>query len=237
MTKTQETQTEAAAAIQRMTERTIELPYEAPEVRGITKDVLLRLNRLAGCGSGKSAAAQVEALIEMLGDVLGGADLYRDYLCAMMADLNDYARVGGIWTGAPSHGPTTAQRAAASARRRTDFEPRYEVRRRYGKEYLVEIRAGSGKDFQVSHADYEAAVAAMTEAGTAGLKFDDLFRRFRALGGGQEQYRLRVVLRFWRLGKPPLITCDRARYRSLLPTEGFMQAASVRYVSLNVKRS
>jgi hypothetical protein len=114
-------------------------------------------------------------------------------------------------------------------RRWIDFDLRPEVRRGDGYEFLAEVHTGLGKDFQVSRDDYDAAVSAMTEDGAAGLKFDNLVGRFRALGGGDEQYRLRVVLRFWRLGKPPLVTRECARYRLLLNTPDFIGAASARF--------
>jgi len=140
----------------------------------------------------------------------------------MMEGLNELAQFRGV-AARPAASPTEA--AARSARRRTDTKARYEVRVRGEEEVLIETRVGSGNPSSVSRSDYDAAIVAMVIAGEEGQKFDDLLANFHAAGGGEEPYRLRVVLRFWRLGGPPLITRRSARYATLLPPQLFAAAA------------
>lgn len=206
--------------IQRLTRKTLHFAAASPEAQAVAGEIILALNRLAGS---PVVATEIGQMITRILPLLMDSPLHKVYVAEMVEGLNELAMIRSIAASPRASSPTLV--AAESARRRPDFQSRYEVRRRGEEEVLVEIRRGSGKDSSISRADYDAAISAMSLAGEAGHHFDDLLANFINAGGGKQTYRLRVILRFWRLGGPPLITRRSTRYATLVPPQRFAVAA------------
>jgi hypothetical protein len=137
----------------------------------------------------------------------------RTTLLELIIDLNRFAATLGIWQAGPADAMAPGQPTARPRHRRADFTVTYRVRkRRDGQEVLFEEREGGRKNFAVTRKDYDAAVAALAELDQP-VKFNDLYARFVAHGGSDvpSKYPLRVILRFWSSGSPPVATKRRAR--------------------------
>lgn len=213
----------ALELVQYMTTQTLHFAAAAPEASGVTGDIILALNRLAGAARGQSAA-EIENLIARLLSLLSDSPVHQAYVETMLMNLNALAQLHGIGMGPPKSA-SSSELASRSARRKQDINARYEVRHRGDDEYLVEIRAGSGNESSISRADYDAAILMMVSINDGSKKFDEMLTAFQRAGGGSEPYRLRVILRFWRIGGPPLITRRAARYSMLVPAQLFAAAA------------
>jgi hypothetical protein len=168
-----------------------------------------------GQAAGPSASAAASVINEVIRAATRLADLTGDRtaLLELISDLNRFAATVGIWQAGPAGATVSGLSIPRFGHRRADFTVTYRVRkRRDGQEVLFEEREGGRKNFAVTRKDYDAAVAALAELDLP-VTFNDLYTRFVAHGGSdvKSRYPLRVVLRFWLSGSPPLATKRRAR--------------------------
>lgn len=217
-----------AEILDRMAARAVHLGQELPSEGELVLGILTRLPRIAGClGAGETAAAAdlVEELVHQVNGLITRLPDQTDFVTAMMKDCNELGLVGRIWPGPDSTGLKEPDDSAKP--RRTGRGLIY-IRRKGpdGKMVLAESRPhASGRDFLISQEDYSRAVNAVAKV-VAGkpVKFPVIYEQF-AVDHQPSEYVLRVLLRFWRSRKPPLVQRERARYQAVGPVNKFRAAA------------
>lgn len=209
--------------IEQMSAAAVRLAVAAPDQADGVAQVLMHLNQLSAILGGAEHAGDprrvLNSLYAQLGKLAAGGEQQAEAIHKIVGLLNQLAATGKIYAR-----PVSPRKPKAPS---SDTAPTYLIRTSSRGQRLIEHRPASDNDFYVTAEDFRAAIQALVNTATPNVNFDPLYKAFLAAGGTnvKSAYPLRVVLRFLRSQKPPLIAGQRGQYTMTMPAEKFRKKA------------